>query len=230
MRQHAAWNAVLDGHGCRLWRRAQQQTIGEPRDASLLVPHRHLVALLAGAERDRSLPRSELLKACDPATSLEGAEAVAADSADSAGQSPRKDHPSARFYGPKRVLVQRKDTSKIDEMQDHDFHVAGIISARCNSYGIARMIPFAVPEAYSLGTAAPNVLPYQALDDLGATYNCYERPCLINMSWVDTVSGSKDLIAAIKKLSEDSRRCRARRRRRPLSLERPDCWRWPITG
>lgn len=101
-------------------------------------------------------------------------------------------------------IIDPKDTSKIDELQDHGFHVAGIISARCNSYGIAGMIPFAVPEAYSLGIAAPNVLPFQALNDLGATYNCYERPCVINMSWVDTRSGvGQDFIDSITDLYEE---------------------------
>jgi len=68
---------------------------------------------------------------------------------------------------------------------DHGLHVAAIIAARCNGYGIAGMVPFAEPAVYSLlSGAAGDVLPQDALTDLGSTGDCQLKPCVINASWV----------------------------------------------
>jgi subtilisin family serine protease len=46
------------------------------------------------------------------------------------------------------------------------------------------------------------VLPFQALNDLGATYNCHEKPCVINASWIDTRRGvGSEFIDLVKSLS-----------------------------
>jgi len=70
-----------------------------------------------------------------------------------------------------------------DPEQDHGIHVASVIGAHCNGYGISGVLPNAQLFAYNLKTTGTS----EALNDIIGKIGC-ETPCIINasVSWAET--------------------------------------------
>ena len=100
------------------------------------------------------------------------------------------------------TVVNETDPA-IDVSLDHGLHIAGIIAAHCNKYGIAGMIPFASVAAYSLGNSPPDhVLPITVLNDL-IDY-CRTRFCILNASWAISKSDvGPEFIESLKQFTEE---------------------------
>ncbi len=91
-------------------------------------------------------------------------------------------------------IVDRED----GPLEEHGLHVAGIIGARCNRFGISGIHPSVRLEAFDVDETLSKWLGPAML-----AHNCFAKPCILNASFVGPVqSGREALARKIKDFTE----------------------------
>jgi hypothetical protein len=94
------------------------------------------------------------------------------------------DHPEFETTVPKSLVATIVDHDSADDVdprnEEHGFHVAALVAARCNGLGISGVVPNAIVASYDLNSLDPSA----ALNDLALTFYCSaDSPCIVNASW-----------------------------------------------